>query len=138
MRCRGAIASAVITFALLGCGGSEALSRSEFVKKANAVCLRAVDAAEAGQAHGIEEYAAKVLAVEGSKLEGIRALKPPAELRAKYEEYERALHDRTVFFERVLDGIRAHRRLSNGDSVKAVELQTAERERASALHLTKC
>jgi hypothetical protein len=138
VRCRGTITIAAVAFALAGCGGSEALSRSEFVKKANATCVRTNAAARARNPHGIEAYTAMVLALQASKLDGIRALEPPPELRGRYAAYERALRDRTTFFARVLDGVRKHRPVSDADSVKAAELQTAERELASALHLTKC
>jgi len=79
-----------------GCGGSKPLSRAEFVKRANAVCLREYKAQvavlKASLATGAHRLAAGVAgarleALQRRELQALEALRPPDELQATFARW---------------------------------------------------
>jgi hypothetical protein len=130
-------ALAVVALGAGGCGGSDPLTRAEFVKRADAVCTRVGRETERMKVNGLEGIAAKYIALERGKADGIGALEPPDALRASVDQYIGVLNDRTAFFKRAIAEFRAHRKIRQQD-VASAEIQTRERELATTLHLRVC
>jgi len=104
MQWRG-LAALIVVLALVGvgCGGSEPsppLSRAQFVKRADAVCARAVKQLSVGKVRGVDGMAQKVLAYQRVKVDGIGALAPPVALERSVERYELALAARQAVVDR--------------------------------------
>jgi len=131
----GALAVAVLGIG--GCGGSDSLTRAQFVTRAEAVCTRVGKKIEQTPVRGLEDLARKLVALERGKAAGIAALEPPASLRASVDEYVGAVRARAAFYVRALADIRA-RGKPRPASVEAVEVQTRERQLAKDLHLRAC
>lgn len=79
-----------------GCGGAKPLSRAEFVKRADAVCLREYKAQvavlKASLASGAHRLAAGVAgarleALVRREVEALEALRPPGELQATFARW---------------------------------------------------
>jgi len=94
-----------VTLAAGGCGGSKPLTKAEFVKQAEAACVRShaqqvsmLKAAAADeQAQHLSEVQAraklipKITAVEHRQLEQLASLKPPDELQSTFVQWRQAL-----------------------------------------------
>jgi hypothetical protein len=136
---RTVVAAIVVAVALGagGCGGSEPLTRAEFVKRAEAVCTRVSKKIERTQIRGLEGLAQKLIALERGKVDGIGELEPPDGLRASVDQYLGVINDRSAFYRRALSDIRENGKPRQQD-VAAVEIQTREKELATELHLRAC
>jgi len=156
---RRSIAAALAAASILvaaGCGGSKtsdkpvtqttaALSADQFRQQADAICAdidTKVDAlGEPTSEADIVSYLEKGLAVQNEQLTRLRALTPPADLKAAYDEALGLLQQQT-------DTItQAKERISGGESATTVlaelspkldELESQAKQKAAELGLTKC
>ena len=126
--------AAVLALGVASCGGSDPLTKAEFTKQANAVCVKARARIERMKGAGGEIAALmqKGVAYERAKADGIRALDAPDELKAAITEYTHAITARGAYFEK------ASRRKKADFGVEFTEATTREDELAKSLGLRKC
>lgn len=137
----GKVAGALVValaLALASCGGSDTLSKGDFVKQANAACATARKDAEKVRGKGIAAFADRVEEYQRNKLKGIEALKPPDEMKTSYAAYKGALSQRTDLIVRLVTTLKARGRISKQDEKAVAALQVKEEKAATALGLTTC
>jgi hypothetical protein len=120
-----------------GCGGSDALTRAGFVKRADAICMRAKETARKHMPRGPAGVPAAYAAYQREKEIGIGALTPPEQLQEQLGRYMNAVQARGTFFTRYASAIRAHERVE-GVGRKTEELRNGEERLARQLHLHGC
>lgn len=90
----------------VGCGEAQRLTKAEFVKQANAICVRR----EAQIQRAQESTENKTLsmrrgwAVVGKRTQDLAALKPPAALKRTFDDFVAADHAMYVLEQRNLSG----------------------------------
>jgi hypothetical protein len=142
---KGAAAvAAALALAVGGCGGSSTLSKAEFVKRAEAVCVRLRNegfallktaesqrkAQHLSEAQVKARLAPKVAAVEARQLRNLAALNPPSELQTTYVQWRRVLG--------AMLSVGVHPRVSAAEEAKRVA-ESEQRERLrSKLGIRQC
>lgn len=106
MHWKGAAAvGAALVLSAGGCGGSKPLSKAEFVKQADAVCVRSraqeitmlktavaqKKAQHLSETQARAEFIPRIVAIEQRELSQLESLKPPGELQAAFAQWKRAL-----------------------------------------------
>lgn len=127
----------VLALGLAGCGGTDPLTKAQFIKRGNAVCQQAEHRAGRTGGTGLEGMVSSQVVNEQAKVAGMAALSPPATLEATFAQYKAVLKQQRATFERFLTVIRAGER-PHASLVKREEMQTREEELAGALHLARC
>lgn len=126
-----------------GGGGSERLSRDDYVAKADAICLATVEKRQAlpvptGLA-GIPRYVDRALPLLDAARSDLRALRPPPELEDEVADWLAAIGDERE----TLSELRRAARDKNAAKVRAIGSQGAAieqraRARARAIGLVAC
>jgi hypothetical protein len=111
----------VAVLAVAGCGGSSRLSRSEFVKRANAVCTeyeakvtRAMAGINPGDQTQLASAIDKALPVIREGNDKLRALKPPEDLQQRFDRWLRIADNEVTAATQLRDGLKK-------DDAKAVQ-----------------
>ena len=113
-------AVAVLALGIASCGGSAALSRAELTKRANAICKHRtakINAAQVRRKGSTTAFMAAALPIASKSLDELAALKPPASLKSKYDQFMTGERSQIGTVRRALAALRAGRRPGPGESV---------------------
>jgi hypothetical protein len=108
-----ALLAIALALAAAGCGGDDSLSRGEWARQANAICLETLEAVEAlGRPVTSDDYlrvTPKANELGLAAIDRLRRLKEPGEISGDVEEmiegYERAVKEQDVVYR----GLKAQR-----------------------------
>jgi hypothetical protein len=144
-----AVLAIVLVLAVVGCGGEDSLTRSEWTAQANAICLDTLKKIEAlGRPATSDDYlrvTPEANELGRDALEQLRDLKAPGEIDDDAEEMIKGYEESIDQQERVYEGMKAQREGQGGPfpdygraGVRAIEAGRAADEIAKRLRATDC
>jgi hypothetical protein len=144
-----AVLATALVLVLAGCGGDESLSRDEWTKEANAICLETLKKVEAlGRPSTSDDYlrvTPDANRLGHGAIDRLRDLKEPGEIEDQVQDmidgYEESIEQQ----ERVYEGMKAQREGKGGPfpdygraGVRAIEAGRAADAIAKRLRATDC
>jgi hypothetical protein len=141
------LALVLSTALVAGCGGSSRMSRSQFVQRANAICVKyeqKVTRAMAGINPGDQTQLAgaidKALPVIRQGNDELRALKPPQNLDGRFDRWLRIADDEVAAARDLRDALRKSDRSAMQRAFQKLQASDADQDKVARkdLGLTRC
>lgn len=106
-RFRGALVLSLLALAAAGCGDGGVLTKDELVAKADAICAdanKAIDGMEQPRTPAaLREYATKAAELADRQVDKLKALQPPADVEADWQEAMRVLSQQVTLARNLAD-----------------------------------